>query len=210
MARRMTIALRNSETWPLKRARILAAATFLCLSDAAAAGPTSYELRLNEIGGRTTLAISVPATGTYAIAAGAEDLHVLEDAEAKAAFDRLTRTDNPHGESAELGGAEETRKIVIHKMDYDEDIAGSEESHEVRVVQRISRSYDDDEIFAETPRMDESGSIWVEKEKDTGREGRRRFIRVFGADADEAAGFIDGARGLNAAEKAAMKNTVGL
>lgn len=192
------------------RARTLAAATLLGLSDAVAAGSVSYELRLNEVNGRTTLAISVPATGAFAIAAGAQDLLVLDDGEAKAAFDRLTRTDNPQGESTEPSGAEEARKIVIHKMDYDEDVAGNGESREIRVVQRFIRSDDDDEIIDETPRKDESGAIRVKKEEDFGRDGRRRFIRVFGADASEAVEFIDGARGLNEAEKAAMRKAVGL
>lgn len=47
-------------------------------------------------------------------------------------------------------------------------------------------------------------------ETDDGEKGGQRFLRIAGADADDAADFIDDMDGLDASEKAALKSAVGL
>lgn len=198
----------------MMRAVFLAAASLLGFAGGAAAASAGYELRLDEIDGQRTVAVSDPATGAFAIAAGMSDLRVLEGEEAKAAFDRLTKAGDIEHEGGEAGDerdAKGKRKIVIHKMDFDEDAAGEEKSREVRVIRRHQRASNEDrDVVIEPHGDDEDGDQRFEMDKDAGGEGSRRVIRIYGADADDALEFIDSAKGLDAAEKAAMKAAVGL
>lgn len=187
----------------------LLAAASICASGAAAAAEPEFELRLDQKDGARTAAVENSRTGAFAVAAGAEELDLLKGAAAKAAMARLrVRPDIDIDLGDDDADASGKRKIVIHKMDYDEDEAGDDEKREVRVIKRHRRKGDDD------------ASIGVEIETDAhpdqalsddgGRVDKRRVILIRGADAEEAASFIDQIDGLDQSEKAAMKEAVGI
>lgn len=189
-------------------AAFLASAAFLS-APALAAG---FDLRLDEADGLKTVAVTNAATGAFAIASGAGALDLLEGEAAKSAFDSLSAREDIDirldGDDADFDlehDAEGKRRIIIHKMDYDEDMSGAEESREVRITKRRKTERDAGGSILDQERV-------IETEIDEGSNGakRRRAIRIIGADAAEAAKFVDDIDGLEAGEKAAMKAAVGL
>lgn len=187
----------------------LLAAASICVSGGAVASEPEFELRLDQKNGARTVAIENSKSGAFAVAAGAKELDLLEGDAATAAMARLrARPDIDIDLRDEDADASGKRKIVIHKMDYDEDEADDEEKREVRVIKRHRREGDDDaeiDIEAET-----DAGLDQDLSDDDGRTEERRVILIKGAGAEKAASFIDKIDGLDAAEKAAMKEAVGI
>ncbi len=187
----------------------LLAAASICASGAAAASEPEFELRLDQKNGARTVAVENSKTGAFAVAAGAEELDLLDGGAAKAAMARLrARPDIDIDLGDDGADASGKRKIVIHKMDYDEDEAGDEEKREVRVVKRHQRKSDDDagiDIEVET-----GADFDQDLSDDDARVEERRVILIRGAGAEKAASFIGKIDGLDDDEKAAMKEAVGI
>lgn len=162
-----------------------------------------HDVILEDLDGARTLAVVDATSGAFAIAAGREHLRVLVGDEAKAAFARLKGGEFEFDEGVDRSGADS--RIIIHKMDYDEDAIDVRDKREVRIVERHrTDGADDAESDAEEALLDgpESGS---------GDAGKRLLIkRIVGVGAEEAAKFIDGVNGLDAEEKAMMKEAVRL
>lgn len=187
----------------------LLAAASMCASGTAVASEPEFELRLDQKNGERTVAVENSKTGAFAVAAGAEELNLLEGGAAKAAMARLrSRPDIDIDLGDDDADASGKRKIVIHKMDYDEDDAGDEEKREVRVIKRHHRKGDDDaEINIE---VEADAEIDHDLSDDDLRVEERRVILIKGAGAEKTASFIDKIDGLDDDEKAAMKETVGI
>jgi hypothetical protein len=188
---------------------MLAVVSSLALAGAAAASDATFDLRLDQKDGERTISVANERTGAFAVAAGHEELDLLEGDGAEAAFKRLKASPDI---DIDLRGADDgkefdgsgKRKIVIHKMDYDEDETGDAERREVRIVKRHQRDADaEDEI-------DNEDEIEIDLPGDDASTTERRVILINAADAKSAVKFIDRIKGLDDAERAAMKESVGL
>lgn len=159
-----------------------------------------FDLRLDETQGGRVAALSVIGSDLFVVAAGREDLAILASEEAAAALSLLKKNEDF---AVLLGGgdaAAPTRnaatgaRIVVHKMDYAEDLANDPDSRELRVVSGAGRNQDS----ASGP-------------DDTATPGpASRVIRIFGADEPAALRFIEALEGLDADEKAEMREAIGL
>jgi hypothetical protein len=89
-------------------------------------------------------------------------------------------------------------------MDYEEDSRDPLAENEARVVKRHARDFEDADKFLG------GASSGPDGEQLLSDDDARREVRIFGADRQETAKFIDAADGLDADEKAAMKAAVGL
>ena len=192
----------------------LLAISSLALAGHAAAADAKFDLRFDQESGQRTISVANSLNGAFAVAAGREDLDLLKGADAEVAFKRLRARPDVDIEFDDRDADREhdaagKRKIVIHKMDYDEDDSGDDEKREVRIIRR------------HRPDADASGDASLEGGPETDDEmefeladGRspteRRVIYINAADRPAAAKFIDRIKGLDDAEKAAMKEAVGL
>ncbi len=191
---------------------VISAVFSLSTVAAGAMDAPNFELMLDDRNGEKTFAVRNAATGAFAIAEGGDDLQLLSGEEAKSAFaviDAQNDIDiNLDGDKA-ARNAKGKRKIVIHKMDYEEDENDIRADKEVRIVTRRENGKDDDrEIIIETGDDSDRDMVILNGDADDGE--KRRVIRIMGADPGEAAKFIDDENGLDADEKAAMKAAVGL
>jgi hypothetical protein len=190
---------------------LTAAAALVFLAGAAAADEGPYELRLDQKNGERTIAVSNAVSGAFAVAAGGKRLDLLSSKDAEAALKRLK---NGPDLDIDLGGEKDERKIVIHKMDFDDgdgDAADDSEveddsNPEVRILKRHQR--DDDDVSPDDGLSDDLFSMQIDGDDDAVLE--RRIMLIKGAGARTAATFIDKIDGLEADEKAAMKDAAGL
>jgi hypothetical protein len=163
-----------------------------------------FELRLDEAQGARVAAISVIGSDLFVVAAGRDDLAILEPDDAAAALSLLKKNEDfalllggavtPSAPSAATTDAETGARIVVHKMDYEEDLSNDPSGRELRVVSGASRKADP------APGLDETAAAG----------GASRVIRIFGADEPAALRFIDALEGLDADEKAEMRAAIGL
>jgi hypothetical protein len=208
---------------------LFAAMAALAVADAPAAG--GYELRLSEENGVRTIAVSGGA-GRLAAARGGETLDLLPRAEAEAAWKAFAMPDAPdviawksaagdgeediviHRREKKTGAdADETvkkeKRVIIHKSgeESDEEIVRLEDSEDVVAFEDDDLAFlGDDEEGRKVRRI-----VRIEKDGDGAADGElRRFIRIDGAKAKDAARFIDDAKGLDAAERTAMKKAAGV
>ncbi len=192
---------------------LLAAVPSLFLARAAAASEATFDLRLDQKDGERAVLVENGLTGAYAVAAGGKDLVLLEADAAKAEFERLSQQPDIDfkGEDADHEhDASGKRKIIVHKMHYDEDDAGDDDKREVRIIKRHKGKSDGaDDVEIETE-IDLEDDFDVEFPDDDFDDKERRIILVNEADATAAIRFIDRINGLDDAEKAAMKAAVGL
>lgn len=159
-----------------------------------------FDLRLDETQGERVAALSAVGSDLFVVAAGREDLAILAPDEATVALGLLKKNEDF---TVLLGGGDAvapTRnaatgaRIVVHKMDYAEDLANDQDSRELRVVSGASRQ----QYPASGP--DETGAPGPAS----------RVIRIFGADEPAALRFIDALEGLDADERAEMRAAIGL
>ncbi len=171
-------------------------AVLLALLTLAGAG---FELRLDETQGARVAAISVIGSELFVVAAGRDDLAILGPDDAAAALRLLKKNEDfalllGGGVAAPAPSAATGARIVVHKMDYEEDLANDPRGRELRVVRGASRKAD------RAPGLDETAAAG----------GAVRVIRIFGADVPAALRFIDALEGLDADEKAEMRAAIGL
>ena len=174
----------------------LSAAIFAAAA-ANAQEPGRFELRLEEKDGARMAAVINLLDGGSAVAVGGATLDLLGDRDAQKTAKRLQAQTGIDIDGAVEGVSGEapaqSRKILVHRMDYDEAenvASASPEERAYRPHQRKGRGVPDDMSLRE--------------------DGVRRIIYVKGAGATEAAKFIDDIQGLEDDEKAAMKEAVGL
>ncbi|OFX01004.1 MAG: hypothetical protein A3E78_15420 [Alphaproteobacteria bacterium RIFCSPHIGHO2_12_FULL_63_12] len=198
------------------KALMSAAASLLAIAGAAVAAPeATFDLRLDQRNGERAISVANDKTGAYAVAAGGAALDLLEGDEAKAAFERLrARPDidiDLDGDEADPErDAKGKRKIIIHKMDYDEAETVGGDQREVRIIKRTTRDAEpaDDAGAEDAPEAEDDLEIDLLDDGDASTA--RRVIFITDADKNSAAKFIDKIKGLDDAEKAAMKEAVGL
>lgn len=190
---------------------VIAALSFFCAASAAAA-PPGFDLRFDQTGGARLVSVANARTGAFVAAAGGGSLDLLEGDAAQIALDRLNTLldldlggDEANGERDASG----KRKIIVHKMDYDEDQSGDSASPETRIITRQKNGGDGQYAFDLNDDSGEAGTVHLSAAPDAcGAD--RRLIYINGADAAAAAKFIDKIAGLEPAERAAMKRAVGL
>lgn len=161
-----------------------------------------FDLRQESAGGVTIIAVLNRATGAFSIASGEGDLDLLEGDAARQAFKMIFGGENLDQEPSDPGDhrapGRSGRGIVVHKMDYEEDDGDPLFENEVRVIKRHARDFGEQDEFP--------GDAAFEPDRDDAR----REIKLLGTDRREAANFIDEADGLDADEKAAMKEAAGV
>ena len=109
---------------------------FLLAAMAMAGG--GFELRLDDTAGTRVVAITVAGSDRSVVAAGRDDLAILAADDAAAALGRLKRNEDF---AALLSGADAPpapvaatgARIIVHKMDYQEDLANHPRGSEQRV-----------------------------------------------------------------------------
>lgn len=192
---------------------VLAAVSSLALAFPAAASEPTFELRLDQENGQRIISVANEKNGAYAVAAGGEDLRVLEGSQAEAAFKRPRATPGAgldfHDADREHDGSGK-RKIVVHKMDYDEDQSGDDDTREVRIIKRRENATMPGEEGEIEDEADAADDIDLDLPDGDGSLRERRILYVNAADETAAAKFIDRIKGLDDNEKAAMKEAVGL
>ncbi|MEK7264628.1 MAG: hypothetical protein AAB227_00890 [Pseudomonadota bacterium] len=195
------------------KALMLAAVSSLTLAGAAAASDATYELRLDQKNGERTISVANDLNGAFAVAAGREALDLLEGEEADAALKRLRagpEIDFHHEDADPEHDASGKRKIVIHKMDYDEDETGDSEKREVRIIKRREIDVQSGDGEGVEDGLEAEDDMDLDLADDTGSMSERRIISINAAGKAAATKFIDRIKGLDDAEKAAMKEAVGL
>jgi hypothetical protein len=171
---------------------MVTAAMCAALAGEVAAAP--YDLLLVEKEGETTLAVRDLETHAVAFASGDAELRILDPLDSEAFFLGLVES----GVCGRVtgGGEAPPPKIVIHKMDYDEDPADvrAERQTRLRARDRLNEEVGDgainDAAAPQSPPM--------------------RSTRLVGVDAVEAARFIDAAPGLSPDDAATIKEKLGL
>ena len=194
---------------------MLAAISSLALASGAGASEPTFDLRLDQENGARTIAVANDRNGAFVVAAGREELDLLDGAEADAAYKRLRAEpdldidfhDEDAGSEHDATGK---RKIIVHKMDYDEDETGADEKREVRVIKRHKRAVQSGDDAGLEDELAAGDDIELDLADDDGSTAERRIIYIKAADAGAAVKFIDGLKGLEDSEKAAMKEAVGL
>lgn len=194
---------------------MLAAVSSLALAGAAAASEATFDLRLDQENGNRTISVANDRNGAFAVAAGREELDLLKGADADAAFKRLRAKPDIdidfHGKDADPEhDAAGKRKIIIHKMDYDEDETGDGEKSELRIIKRHRRDAQSGDDAGVEDDLDAEDDMDLDLPDDSGSMTERRIIYINAADKSAAAKFIDRIKGLDDNEKAAMKEAVGL
>jgi len=195
--------------------RILTFATvsMLAMAAPALASEPTFELRLDQSNGQRTVAVANEKSGAYAVAAGGEDLSVLEGSQAEEAFKRLRAMPGAdidfHDADREHDG-KGNRKIVVHKMDYDEDSWGDDDTREVRIIKRRKSDPMPGEEIEIEDEADAADDIDLDLPDDGSSSSERRLLYINAADEKAAVKFIDRIKGLDDSEKSAMKEAVGL
>lgn len=157
----------------------------------------SFDISLDDVNGERVLVIARSGGGAAAVAAGGEDLKVLGGEEAERAIASLTKVDAPGATE----GKRKKQKIVIHKLDIDEDNALEE--REIRIVRKEGDKRREEELLeGEEAFLIEGGPEAASVE--------RRIIRIKGVDEARAIKFIDETKGLDAGERAEMKAAAGI
>ena len=176
-----------------------------------ATAPTSlfaatFDLSLDDLNGERTVVIARSGDGVFAAAAGRADLKVLTGADAERARASLISMadEAPDGSRNTHGESGSKRKIVVHKMDVDEDDDALHD--EERRTVRIPKSTDGPR--REETLLNEDAEALIEDETEGADE--RRVIRLKGVDEADAIRFIDDIKGLDSGERAQMKAAVGL
>lgn len=162
----------------------------------AAAG--TFDLSLDDLNGERILVVARSGGGSAAVAAGGEDLKVLRGAEAELAIARLARVDPA---AAGDRASKRQKKIVIHKLDIDDDNSG--EGREVRIVRKTDGGRREEELL----RGEEDFLLDGDP---AAKSVECRIIRLKGVDAARAIKFIDETAGLDAGERLEMKAAAGL
>jgi hypothetical protein len=208
--------------------RLLAPALF-ALATAPAGASEGYELRLIDKEGQRTIAVS-GGENRLAVARGDEDLKVLDTNAALATWAETGASLDAEEDKLEWT---EGDKLTIHKSESDADAKdGKKKKVEKRVIVRkgengeseIEIDGDRDAIIVEE--IGKDGLAFIDKDapdgdrrviriekkktKDGESEKNHRVIRILGASAESARRFIDEAKGLDAAERTAMKAAAGL
>lgn len=181
---------------------ICAAAVFFAPAGALAA---TFDVSLDEINGERTLVVARSGGGAAAVAAGGEDLKVLRGEAAERAIASLAKVDAPEPPQSPGSdkGAKKPRqkKIVIHKMEIDDDHSGAEK--EIRVIRKAGGERREERLLSEEE------SFLIEGDP-AAASVERRIIRMKGVDEARAIKFIDETAGLDAGERAEMKTAAGL
>ncbi len=179
-----------------------------------ASGPAfaagDFTLVIEEKDGIQTLAVSEVKSGALAVAIGSDDLKIVDGAAAQTIVARLLLADACDAGFAGGENPDVKPRVVIHKMDYDEDPTHVGAERETRIAPR-DRFETDGEISG----LNRSGKNVAGETEDaaliSGRgTNRMRITRITGANDAEASRFIDDAAGLDADEKAALKEALGL
>jgi len=167
----------------------------------------SFDLSLDDTNGERIVVVARSGGGAVAVAAGSEDLKIQRGEDADRALASLTKVSadaDDKARPAEGGKRKKLKKIVIHKMEIDEDPADDEASREVRILKKRDGERREEKLLFENDNFligsDAEGASAVE----------RRVIRMKGVDETRAIKFIDETAGLDAGEKAEMKRLVGL
>ncbi len=167
----------------------------------------SFDLSLDETNGERILVLARADGGVFAVAAGGADLKVLRGEEAERARARLLKVDAEDGvEDGADGKEQKKKKIILHKMDVDEDGAGAGEE-EKRVVRVIRKTGGD---RREETLLGEDAETLIRGDGDAEGSVERRVIRLKGVNDARAIKFIDETKGLDDGEKGEMKAAVGL
>ena len=146
----------------LQRPAELLAALFAAgalLGGASARADEQFDVRLVSEAGVRTLAVENLKTGSIAVATsgrdiGGRDLVLLAPDAARAAYDALKGA----GEEMPLDGPEfdETgkRRIIVHRMDFDEAPDADDDAVEARLIRRVNRKdrFADDEAMTDKAR----------------------------------------------------------
>ena len=188
---------------PMRR-RLLAVILTLAPAPLLAA---SFDLSLDETNGERIVVVARAGGGVFAVAAGGDDLKVLKGEDAERARARLVAIDDALDDdpAPDADGGKTKKKIVIHKVNVDEDAGGAGE--EERVIRLVRKA--DDERREETL-IDDGAEPLLKDEGDPEKAVERRVIRMNGADEARAIRFIDETKGLDEGEKAEMKAAAGL
>lgn len=177
--------------------RIVFFAAFAALAPGLAVA-ASFEVSLDDVNGERVLVIARSDGGAAAVAAGGEDLKVLRGEEAERAIASLTKVDAP---GAGEGKRKKRKKIIIHKLDIDEDDAFEE--REVRIIRKTDGAQREEELLQGDERFLIEGAPEAASVE-------RRIIRMKGVDEARAIKFIDETKGLDAGERAEMKSAAGI
>lgn len=182
------------------------ACAFLALLAPTGGLAATFDVSLDDINGERVFVVARSGGGAAGVASGREDLNVLRGEAAERAIASLTRVEAPEPPGAPEGGRADSkarkRKIVIHKMEVDEDESGASEK-----VVRVIRKTDGERSEEELLKGDEDFLLEGEDAPDA---GERRIIRLKGVDEARAIKFIDETSGLDAGERAEMKTAAGL
>jgi hypothetical protein len=181
--------------------RTLIYAVFAVLAPTAGLAAT-FDVSLDDINGQRVLVVARSGGGTAAVASGGEDLKVLRGEAAERAMAALTRVEAPELTGDPVPGKAKKRKIVIHKMDVEEDESGGGEK-EVRTIRKTDGERREEELLS----GDEDFLIDGET---AANSVERRIIRLKGVDEARAIRFIDETPGLDVGERAEMKTAAGL
>lgn len=167
----------------------------------------TFDVSLDDINGQRVLVVARSGGGAAGVASGGEDLKVLRGEAAERAIAALTKVEAPELSSAPDGGKAESkarkRKIVIHKMDVDEDESDGSEK-EVRIIRKTDGERREEALLG----RDEDFLLLEDEPAANSLE--RRFIRLKGVDEARAIKFIDETLGLDVGERAEMKAAAGL
>jgi hypothetical protein len=85
----------------------------------------SFDLSLDDINGERVVVVARAGGGAFAAAAGKEDLKILKGEDAERARAALVRMDSEALDDLSESDGKKRKKIVIHKMNVDEDDAGA-------------------------------------------------------------------------------------
>ncbi len=166
----------------------------------------AFDVSLDDINGQRILVVARSGGGAAGVASGGEDLEVLRGEAAERAIASLTDVEATKPEGAQGSGAAEgkvrKRKIVIHKMDVDEDESGGSEK-EVCIIRKTDGERREEALLS----GDEDFLIEGEP---AATSVERRIIRLKGVDEARAIKFIDETPGLDVGERAEMKKAAGL
>jgi hypothetical protein len=188
----------------MRKALVLAAIHVALFLPAVPALAARFDIRLEERGPDRTLIVTEESAGAVAVAAGRETLRLLPKTEALAVYERLKAGGSLLLAETAPANAPPDRRIVIHRLDVEEDLENGVSERERGVVRKhvnaASPGAYDSEI-AESELLAASVDDAPLLVKRTELEG---------ADEKTAAAFIDAVSGLASADKARLKSLVGI
>ena len=181
--------------------RRLICAAFAVLAPTAGLAAT-FDVSLDDLNGERVLVVARSGGGAAGVASGGEDLKILRGEAAERAIAALTAVEAAELSGASEGGAAKKRKIVIHKMDVDEDDHGGGET-EVRIIRKTDGKRREEELLG-------GDAEFLIDGEPAANAVERRIIRLKGVDEARAIKFIDETPGLDVGERAEMKTAAGL